>query len=213
MKRKAKEALQIVAFSVSALAFVMTACKKTATVAPNYAGAIDTYYAAHPLCVWPTPQQFPVQVAHSDQDKTRQFDALVDQGLLTRTSAEKKIIIVSKQMNNYDISEKGRSAWTADPSQPGYGNFCYGHRKVASIDSNTPTSDQPGATTTVNYHYTIDGVPDWAEAPETKIAFPAIQFALSGPKPTTAMLTNTPQGWQLTKTGNSTTGDDSGVVQ
>jgi hypothetical protein len=213
MNRKVKKALEVVGFSMSALAFVITGCKKTATVAPNYAGAIDTYYAAHPVCVWPTAQQFPVQVAHSDEDKTRQFDALVDQGLLTRTSAEKKIIIVSKQMNNYDISERGRSSWTPDPSQPGYGNFCYGHRKTTSIDNNTPTSDQAGATTTVNYQYTIDGVPDWAKAAETQTAFPAIQSTLSGPKPATAKLTNTPQGWQLSTTGSSNTSADSGIVQ
>ncbi|WP_263408776.1 hypothetical protein [Terriglobus tenax] len=207
-----KQRLQVAALSVSALTFALTACKKTDDVKPNYAGAIDTYYAAHPSCVWSTPQQFPVQVAHSDDDKTRQFDALVDQGLLTRTSTEKKIIIVSKQMNNYDVSEKGRSAWTADSSQPGYGNFCYGHRKVSSIDSNTPTNDQPGATTSVAYHYTLDSVPDWAKAAETQTAFPSIQTALAGPRSATATLTNTTQGWQLTKAGSGA-GNDSGIVE
>lgn len=212
MNRTMKQVSRLLLLSATASAFVLTACKKTADVTPNYSAAIDTYYAAHPACIWSAPQQFPVQVAHSDESKTRQFDALVDQGLLTRTSAEKKIIIVSKQMNNYDVSEKGRSAWTADPSQPGYGNFCYGHRKVTSIDSNTPTNDQPGATTTVAYHYTFDGVPEWAKAAETQTAFPAVQTALAGPKTATATLTNTTQGWQLNRS-SSAPGDDSGIVQ
>ena len=36
------------------------------------------------------------------------------------------MIIASKQVNNYDLSDAGRSTWTPDPAQPGYGNFCYG---------------------------------------------------------------------------------------
>ena len=38
-------------------------------------------------------------------------DALVDQGMLVRTTAEKKVLIIaSKQVNNYDLSDKGRAA-------------------------------------------------------------------------------------------------------
>src|ERR1700749_4824543 len=136
------------------LTFTLIACQKTADNKPNFESAINSYFQAHPSCLWANPQKFPVQVGHADP-KTSQFDALVDQGLLVRTTSEKKIIIISKQENNYDVSEKGRAAWTADPSQPGYGNFCYGHRKVSSVDSYTPTSDSPGAKTTVQYHYTF----------------------------------------------------------
>jgi hypothetical protein len=138
-----------------------------------------------------------------DDAKTAGYDALVDAGLLTRTTTEKKIIIVSKRENNYDLSENGRAAWTADPNQPGYGNFCYGHATVTTIDSATPASSQPGAMTTVNYHYKISGLPAWASAPETQTAFPQIQAALNTPQPATASLTDTSNGWQVSSASAS----------
>jgi hypothetical protein len=188
--------------SLVALTLAFTAgCNKQAPTTPNYGDAINTYYQAHPACLWTDEKRFPIQAAPDDA-KSQNLDALVDQGLLTRTTSEKKVIIISKRENNYDLSDKGRSAWTADPNQPGYGNFCYGHRKVATIDSNSPSSDQPGATVTVNYHYTLTGLPDWANAPETKTAFPQLQAA-NNPQPASATLTNTTNGWQVTSAGNS----------
>lgn len=183
--------------SAAAIALTLTACNKNADTKPNFEGAIDSYYQAHPACLWSTSQQFPVQIGHSDP-KTAEFDALVDQGLLTRTTSEKKVVIISKQQNNYDVSEKGRSAWTPDPSQPGYGNFCYGRRKVSSIDSNTPTNSDPGAATTVMYHYTFADVPAWAQAAETQTAYPQLKDDLSPtPKAASVKMTNTSNGWQV----------------
>ncbi len=202
---------------LSAVVLFATACNKKAPTTPNYADAINAYYQAHPVCLWQDEKKFPVQAATSDDAKTQGYDALVDQGLLQRTTSEKKIIIISKQENNYDLTDKGRSAWTADPSQPGYGNFCYGHRKVASVDGNTPSSDQPGATVTVNYHYTLGDLPAWASAPETMTAFPQLQAA-NIPQPASATLTNTSQGWQVSGTGATSsnkplTGADGKIVE
>ena len=185
-----------------ALAALTIACNKKAPDTPNFKGAIDAWYQAHPVCLWQNEKQFPVQSAPDDA-KTEGYDALVDQGLLTRTTSEKKIIIVSKRENNYDISDKGRSVWAADPNQPGFGNFCYGHREVSSIDSSTPTDGQPGAKTTVDYHYTVTSVPDWAKAPETQTAFPALHTALAGPQAGTATLVDTQQGWQVASAGSA----------
>lgn len=190
-------AFRTVLLSAATIVFTLTACDKKVDNKPNFESAINAYYQAHPSCLWSTAQQFPVQIGHSDP-KTAQFDALVDQGLLTRTTSEKKIVIVSKQENNYDVSDKGRSAWTADATQPGYGNFCYGHRKVSSIDSYTPTNSEPGATTTVQYHYTFADAPAWASAAETQTAYPKVQEDLSAtPKAASANLTNTSNGWQM----------------
>jgi hypothetical protein len=201
-------------FALIAAAFILTtACNKQAATTPNYADAINAYYQAHPACLWSDEKKFPVQVAHSDDAGTQGYDALVDAGLLTRTSSEKKIIIVSKQENNYDLSANGHSSWTADPSQPGFGNFCYGHRKVATIDANSPTSDQPGAAVTVNYHYTLADVPAWASAAETQTAFPGLT-AGSTPRAATATLTNTSQGWQVSSAGSQPVSNaDSTIVQ
>ncbi len=140
-----------------------------------------------------------MQVTTSDTDKTTGYDALVDQGLLQRTTAEKKVfIIASKQVTNYDLTDKGRSAWTADTSQPGFGNFCYGTPKVSSIDNATPASSQPGATTVVNFHYSLSGTPGWATAAETQTAFPQVRTNVTGPLTGVATLIDTSNGWSVT---------------
>jgi len=194
------------------LALSVSACKKTADVKPNFEAAINSYYQAHPACLWPTAKQFPVQKGHDDPDVAK-FDAMVDQGLLTRSTSEKKIIIISKRQNNYDVSDKGRSLWTVDATQPGYGNFCYGHRTVSTIDSYTPTTDQPGATTTVQYHYDFSGAPDWAKTAEVQTAFPQVQTNLSGtPRAASVSLTDTSNGWQVNAPVQPM-GGDSGIAQ
>jgi hypothetical protein len=180
-------------------------CNKKADNTSNYKSAINSYWSAHPACLWDSPKKFPVQAGTGDTGKTSDYAALVDQGLLTRTTAEKKVLIIaSKQVNNYDISDKGRSAWTADPQQPGFGNFCYGHRSVSSIDSATPTTSDPGATTQVAYHYTLSDAAGWASAAETQNAYPQIHADLAGPQAAEATLTNTSNGWQVSSVPGST---------
>jgi len=175
-------------------------CNKHVDNTMHFTDAINTYYGAHPVCLWQTSMKFPVQADTSDASKTSGYDALVDQGLLARTTAEKKVMIVaSKQVTNYDLSEKGRAAWVADVDQPGAGNFCYGRRKVSSIDSSTPTSNERGATTQVAYHYTIVDAPVWAAAEETKNAYPQIRDELAGPHTGTAVLIETNEGWKVAR--------------
>lgn len=195
--RTLKRVSTVMALGALALA---AGCKKTDDSKANFTKAINTYYASRPACLWGDPKKFPVQEDTSDTSKTSGYDALVDQGLLVRTTAEKKVLIIaSKQVNNYDLSDKGRSAWTADTQQPGFGNFCYGTRTVSTIDSYTPTTDQPGATTTVNYHAGISSPPAWAAAPETQNAYPDLKADLSGAAPAAATLTNTANGWTVTQ--------------
>ena len=190
-------------FTTTLLLLILTACNKKADNSINYTSAINTYYSTHPACLWSTSQQFPTQAETSDQSKTMPYDALVDQGLLVRTTAEKKkLIVITKQVNNYDLSDKGHAAWTADTTQPGFGNFCYGHRKVSSIDTSTPTTDAVGATTTINYHYTLADVPAWANAAEVQTAYPNIRAGLTGPQAAIATLTNTSNGWQVSTAPN-----------
>ena len=187
-----------VAASLSCVALLALGCKKTADNTVNYRSAINAYYASRPACLWPDPVKFPVQVTTSDTSKTSGYDALVDQGLLMRTTAEKKeLLILSKQVTNYDLSDKGRGAWTPNVQQPGYGNFCYGTRTVQSIDNTTPSTDQPGATTTVSYHVGISGAPAWATAAETQNAFPQVRADMASSLGT-ATLTDTSNGWSVT---------------
>jgi hypothetical protein len=196
-----------------AIMFLAVGCNKKEDNSTNFSSAINSYYTAHPACLWSDPIKFPVQADTSDSSKTAGYDALVDQGLLVRTTAEKKkMIIASKQVNNYDLSDKGRSVWTADVNQPGYGNFCYGHRKVSNIDSATPTSSAAGATTQVTYHYTLTDSPAWATAAETQNAYPQLHSELAGPQTGQATLTNTNNGWQVSAARSAHSSNPGGQI-
>lgn len=194
-------------------------CKKTEDSTPNYKTAINDYYLTRPACLWSQPKQFPMQVDTKSDPNTAQYDALFDQGLLTRTTAQKqKLLVLSKQVTNYDLSANGRNAWTADTQQPGYGNFCYGHWEVSSIDSSMPTESKVGATTTVDYHAKVSGAPGWATAAETQNAYPELKANLAGPIAEKATLTDFDKGWAVTtapaNSGNlPVTSADGSIVQ
>lgn len=157
-----------------------TACNNGNNNDTNYKAAINDHFKAFPVCIWSQPKKFPVQAATADDSKTEGYDALTQEGLLTRTTAEKKVLIIaSKQVNNYDLSDKGRTSWTPDSSQPGYGNFCYGNREVTSIDNSTFGTTGAGAKTVdVTYHYQIANVAAWASSQEMKTTYPGIASAL-----------------------------------
>ncbi len=181
---------------------LMTAgCNKADNSNQNYKTAIDDHFKAYPACIWSQPKKFPVQAATADDAKTEGYDALTQAGLLDRTTAEKRVFIVaSKQVNNYDLSEKGRTAWTPDTSQPGYGNFCYGHREVTSIDSATPGTNGMGAKTAdVTYHYKIANVPEWVNSAEMKTAYPSVATALASNPSDSATLVMTGDHWEFAK--------------
>jgi hypothetical protein len=190
-----------IAVAVIALfAFFTTACNNGTNTDAAYKAAINAHYRAVNACIWSQSKKFPVQAGTSDDAKTEGYDALTDAGLLKRSTAEKKIIIISKQVTNYDLSYNGRSVWTPDTSQPGYGNFCYGNREVTSIDSSTPGTNASGAkTVTVAYHYKIANVPGWANSAEMKTAYPDMAAALNGTGTDTATLTQTGDRWEFTK--------------
>lgn len=174
-------------------------CNKTDNSDMNYESALNNYFEAHPACLWPQSKKFPVQAATADDAKTEGYDALTDAGLLTRTTAEKKAFIVaSKQVNNYDLSDKGRAAWNNDSSQPGYGNFCYGHQDVTSIQAAAPGTNSSGMKTAqVSYKYKMAGVPDWAQSQEMKTAFPQLNAVSTGEQTGQAALAMNGTNWQV----------------
>jgi hypothetical protein len=190
-------------FAVCGMALLLTAgCNRMADTSANFSKAINKYYSTRPTCLWPQPIKFPVEENVSDVDKAAPFDALVNEGLLTRTVGEKKdLLVITKQVLNYDLTSKGRSVWVADPSEPGTGNFCYGHRKVEAIDSSTPTSGTNGATTVVVYMFKVTGAPGWAKVPAIQQAFPGMRDNLNG-QLSQATLTDTAKGWTVTSAPN-----------
>jgi hypothetical protein len=192
-------------FNRAALACVSTLCLfvgcrgKNDADSSNFKAAINDYYQARQECLWNSPVKFPAQADAGKDDQTKGFDALTDSGLLTRKAEEKKrFLIGSKQVTDYDVSDKGRAVWTVDASQPGYGNFCFGHREVVSIGTFNTTPGPNGVNTaTVNYQYQLAGVPAWAQAAEIKTAFPNVQAGLAGAQAATSKLVQTDAGWKV----------------
>ncbi len=197
-----------------ASAFLLAAgCKKTADNTSNYKTAINNYLGTNVSCLWSAPHKFPDQV-DTDSDKTAGYDALYNQGLLVRKTAEKKKLLglMNKQVTDYDLSDKGKSSWTASKTDPSSGNFCYGHREVSSIDNATATGDQPGATASVAYHYTFSSVPDWAKDGGLQNSFPNVKRNLAGGT-ATATLKDTDNGWVVDAGTGSTSNADGTIVQ
>ena len=193
--------IRIYTFVLGLLTLASVACNQGANNDLNYKATINDHYKAFPACIWSQPKKFPAQATTSDDAKTEGYDALTQEGLLTRTTAEKKVLIIaSKQVNNYDLSDKGRTSWTPDSSQPGYGNFCYGNREVTSIDNSTLGTNSTGAkTVTVTYHYKLGNVAPWANSQEMRTAYPSIATALDTDPSDTATLVATGDHWEFAK--------------
>lgn len=184
------------AVGLAAAAAFAAGCHTNLVDKGAFKSALDNYYGSRQACVWSAPIKFPAQADTSNEDQTKGFDALTDAGLLNRTPGEKsRFLIGSKQVNNYDLSDKGRSHWTADSAQPGYGNFCFGAPKVNTIDSYTPADNSNASQYNVTYNYSVS-LPDWANTAEIKAAFPRIANQSSG-QTATATLDKSSNGWQV----------------
>jgi hypothetical protein len=174
-----------------------TSCKKEVDRA-QFKSAINKSFAGRHECIWPEPIKLPAQADPSKDEKVREYDALTDAGLLIRESAEKtRFLVGSKQVNKYDLSDKGHPAWTPDPDQPGYGNFCFGHFNVTAIDSATPNDPSNPTKYTVNYRYEVEGVPDWARTPESMRTFRKIAADTSIQSATATLVKGTDGGWAV----------------
>lgn len=188
---------RIVVLVLGWVALFSAGCKKNAVDTAAFKSALNSYYANQQECLWTAPVKFPAQADTSKDEDTKTYDALTDAGLLTRKPEEKKrFLIGSKQVNDYDLSDQGRSSWTPDPSQPGYGNFCYGHPQVTAVDGYT-AADDTGTRYNVTYHYAPANVPAWANSAEMKTAFPKLGAETSGMQAATATLLKTDNGWNV----------------
>ncbi|HUD57349.1 MAG TPA: hypothetical protein VMR02_19115 [Terracidiphilus sp.] len=186
---------KFVLLTLSGVIGLGTGCQTNTVDKEAFKSAINSYYSGKQECVWSSPVKFPAQADTSNDEQTEGFDALTDAGLLARKTAEKsRFLIGSKQVNDYDLSDKGRSTWTADQTQPGYGNFCFGHLEVSSIDSYAPP-DANAARYSVTYHFGVSGVPDWANSTEMKSAFPRIASDTGAQRTATANLVKSDNGW------------------
>jgi len=185
-----------------ALALVLTGlfacasgCKKEIDTT-EFKSAINKSFAGRHECVWPEPIKLPAEADPTKDEKVRDYEALTDASLLIRESAEKKRFLVgSKLVNVYDLSDKGRPAWTPDPNQPGYGNFCFGHFNATAIDKAVPNDPSDPTQYTVTYRYEVEGIPDWARTPESMRAFPKIAADTSIQSASVTLVKGADGGW------------------
>jgi hypothetical protein len=178
-------------------AFILAGCH--APVPPpqaraDYSVTLDKYYEGRPLCVWQDSQVFPMTDVTPEKSIELGLPALADAGLLTRRVAEKT---TTKGAKTYDLSPTGNDAFMKDIFKPGGGNFCYGRRKVASIDSAKRNSQ---TTELVNYHYSIPEPAAWASNPALDTAFPQVATEIVGTHMGQATMLDTTDGWEISGT-------------
>jgi hypothetical protein len=185
------------ALLVTGLLACATGCKKQVDHA-EFISAINKSFVGRHECIWPEPIKLPVQADPSKDERIREFDALTDAGLFIRGFVVKKRVLVgSKQVNNYDLSDKGHPSWTSDPMQPGYGNFCFGHFNATAIDSATPNDSANPTQYTVNYQYEVLGIPEWVRTPESMRAFPKLAADTSIQSATARLVKGDNGGWAV----------------
>lgn len=172
-------------------------CKKELDKAPLIA-AIDKSFAGRHECVWPESIKLPARIDPSKDETIRYYDALTDAGLLIRGAVEKsRPLIGSKQENTYNLSDKGRPAWTRDPDQPDHGNFCFGHFNVTAIDKAVPNDASNPTQYTVTYSYEVEGLPDWVRTPESMRTFRKIAADTSIQSATATLVKDASGAWAV----------------
>ncbi len=198
MRTKVALALAVTSFYV-----ITTGCKPAVDRAP-FKAAINKSFNGKHVCVWPEAIKLPAQVDPSKDERIRDFMALADAGLLMRETEEKSHAQVgTNQIDKFDLSDQGHSAWAPDPGRPGYGNFCFGHFNVTAIDDAKPDTPSNPTQYTVKYRYEVEGIPAWARTPESMRAFRNIA-ADTAIQSATAMLVKGPDGaWQVQSTAPS----------
>lgn len=172
---------------------------------PNapFKAAINAYWRVHPLCLWTQAVKMPTNEFSNTTERSAEYEALVGVGLLQRTQSQKKTPAGMKQINDYDLTDQGRESWVPVKTSKGYGDLCYGHRSVDTVDSATETEAKWNAsmpaTTIVVFHYLLKDQAPWATNPALQTAFPAMAAVLNGPHADTATLLKTSSGWVMTE--------------
>jgi len=185
----------VLALVLTGLFASTTGCKKQVDHA-EFISAINKSFVGRHECVWPESIKLPVQADPSTDDRIRIFEALIDAGLFLHVSEEKKRF-GSKQVNTYNLSDKGHSSWTPDADHPGYGNFCFGHFNATAVENATPNDSSNPTQYTVNYRYEVLGIPDWVSKPESIRAFPKLAADTSIQSATATLSKGANGGWAV----------------
>jgi hypothetical protein len=164
--------------------------------------AINQSFGHRHVCVWPQPIKLPAEIDPAKDDRIRGFEALTDAGILSRESNEKKQLLghqvnILHPVNTYDLSDQGHSSWTPDPTRRGYGNFCFGHFNATAIVKATPNDRSNPTQYTVTYRYEVEGIPGWANTPESMRAFPQIAADTSIQTASATLVKGSDGGWTV----------------
>lgn len=184
---------RIVACSAVALLW-LAGCKQSPpppAQRADYTQTLNKYYEGRPMCLWDEPVKFPIRDASPETADDLGLDGLVDAGLLSAKGKR------SRGARTYDLTPEGRSALNPDVFHAGAGNFCYGRRKIISIDSAKRNSS---TTELVDYHFRVTEPASWAMESSIQNAFPQVAAELSGPHAGQVTLLDTTAGWEVSGT-------------
>jgi len=183
---------------------LVTACNNGTNTDMSYKAAINDHYKAFPVCLWSQAKKFPVQAATSDDAKTEEYDALTQEGLLTRTTAEKRVLIIaSKQVTTMTCRTRvGLHGHLIPLSR--LRKLLLRHREVTSIDNSTLGTNGSGAKTVdVTYHYQLANVATWGEFAGNENCLSGYCFSLSANPSDQAMLVMSGDHWSsISRTGS-----------
>jgi hypothetical protein len=151
----------------------------------NFTRTLNTYFQDRNDCLFPQGHKWPYEVAPSAtaKDEKQQMDSLTNAGLLTRLEDR------DMHVDRYSLNLAGQRFAP---------RFCYGHREVTAIVSNTPPGPKDGFTeTVVTYQYVMRDVPVWATTDEVKAGFPALAKSLGNTPTDRITLATVGAGWQV----------------
>lgn len=160
--------------------FLVVRVQRPAKYKHEFAVTLNQYLGSHQACLWPDSIQFPARIDPSDNARITRFDALVDAGLLERVPAgRERHARHADSTVEYRLSDMGRLNWTPDAARTGYGNFCYGHMAVSSVNTFKRVSGRDSTAFLVIYRDSVM-LPAWAQVPEVEKAFPKLARAGRG---------------------------------
>lgn len=185
----------VLAVVVAGLLACVTGCKKPVDRA-QFLSAINQSLQGRHECIFPEPIKLPVQADPTTDDRIRVFEALTDAGLFMHVSMEKKSFS-AKQINTYNLSDKGHSSWIPEAGHPDRGNFCFGHFNATTVDKATPNDSANPTQYAVTYQYEVLGIPEWVRTPESMRAFPRLAADTSIQSATATLTKATNGGWTV----------------
>jgi hypothetical protein len=184
----------------SATLAALSGCRSAAAPPPaqraDYTQTLNKYYEGRPMCIWEESVKFPVENATPEQVEDLGLDGLADAGLVQAKGRP-----AHGGVRTYILTPEGRSAINKDVLTPGAGNFCYGLRKVVSIDKARRNSS---TTELVDFHFSVPSPASWAKENSIQNAFPDVAAELAGPHEAEVTLLDTTSGWEVSGTPSAT---------